>query len=125
MLFQDELDEEVQRSMQGVGSCWQCPAPGLRSTAILSPGSPGVFEMLMSWLFQGFRSRFRSGLCSRVCRSFPAGSEAPSHSVEHGEWSGRQLLQARQQNGTAVPEQGGQLYVRNCTEPGRRDTMHP
>ncbi|KAF4802646.1 Sodium/potassium/calcium exchanger 3 [Turdus rufiventris] len=51
------------------------------------------------------------------CAAGRGGSEALSHSVEHGEWSGRQLLQARQQNGTAVPEQGGQLYVRNCTEP--------
>lgn len=101
------------------------PPPGLRYTALLSPQGPGVLEMLMSWLLQGFRSRLRSGLCSRVCCSFPAGSNALSHSVEHGEWSGRQLLQARQQNGTAVPEQGEQLYVRNCTEPGRRETMHP
>ncbi|XP_032912588.1 sodium/potassium/calcium exchanger 3 isoform X2 [Catharus ustulatus] len=56
----------------------------------------------------------------RSCWQYPlqgSGSDALSHSVEHGEWSGRQLLQARQQNGTAVPEQGEQLYVRNCTEP--------
>lgn len=37
-------------------------------------------------------------------------------------WSGRQLLQAREQNVTDVPEDGGQLYVRNCTEPGRNES---
>ncbi|NXK67655.1 NCKX3 protein, partial [Sylvietta virens] len=49
---------------------------------------------------------------------FPSGYDALSYSVENGDkWSGRQLLQAREQNMTDVPEDGGQLYVRNCTEP--------
>lgn len=28
MLLQDELEEEVQRSTQGMRSCWQCPLQG-------------------------------------------------------------------------------------------------
>ncbi|NXH95730.1 NCKX3 protein, partial [Pachycephala philippinensis] len=49
---------------------------------------------------------------------FPSGYDALSYSVEDSDkWSGRQLLQAREQNVTDVPEDGGQLYVRNCTEP--------
>ncbi|KAJ7413826.1 ras and Rab interactor 2 isoform X1 [Pitangus sulphuratus] len=46
------------------------------------------------------------------------GYDALSYSVEGSDkWSGRQLLQAREQNTTDVPEGGGQPYVRNCTEP--------
>ncbi|NXF11685.1 NCKX3 protein, partial [Smithornis capensis] len=49
---------------------------------------------------------------------FPLGYDALSHSVENSDkWSGRQLLQAREQNVTDVPEDEGQPYVRNCTEP--------
>ncbi|XP_050171723.1 sodium/potassium/calcium exchanger 3 isoform X2 [Myiozetetes cayanensis] len=56
-----------------------------------------------------------------LCPSAPAvsgGYDALSYSVEGSDkWSGRQLLQAREQNTTDVPEGGGQPYVRNCTEP--------
>lgn len=38
-------------------------------------------------------------------------------------WSGRQLLQAHEQNVTDAPDDGGQLYVRNCTEPGRNEKL--
>ncbi|NXB91844.1 NCKX3 protein, partial [Vidua chalybeata] len=49
---------------------------------------------------------------------FPSGYDALSYSVENGDkWSGRQLLQAREKNMTDFPEDGGQLYIRNCTEP--------
>eukprot|EP00076_Gallus_gallus_P009351 XP_004940200.1 sodium/potassium/calcium exchanger 3 isoform X2 [Gallus gallus] len=48
----------------------------------------------------------------------PHGYEALSYSVENdGKWSGRQLLQANEDNTTEGPGDGGKLYVRNCTEP--------
>lgn len=57
-----------------------------------------------------------------VC-SFVLGYDALSFSVEiDDKWSGRQLLQANEDNTTEVPEDGGQLYVRNCTEPGRNES---
>lgn len=96
---------------------------GLRNAAPLNPGDHGIFEMQMFWLLQVFRSRIRSCLSSRICCSFPSGYDALSYSVENSDkWSGRQLLQAREQNVTDVPEDGGQLYVRNCTEPGRNES---
>uniref|UniRef100_H0ZBE9 Solute carrier family 24 member 3 n=1 Tax=Taeniopygia guttata TaxID=59729 RepID=H0ZBE9_TAEGU len=50
--------------------------------------------------------------------TFPSGYDALSYSVGNGDkWSGRQLLQAREKNVTDFPEDGGQLYIRNCTEP--------
>ncbi|XP_063247329.1 ras and Rab interactor 2-like isoform X3 [Prinia subflava] len=52
------------------------------------------------------------------CATGRGGYNALSYSVENGDkWSGRQLLQAHERNVTDVPEDGGQLYVRNCTEP--------
>ncbi|KAK0676961.1 NCKX3 protein, partial [Pygoscelis papua] len=49
---------------------------------------------------------------------FPLGYDALSYSEESNDkWSGRQLLQANEENVTDVPEDGGQPYVRNCTEP--------
>lgn len=55
--------------------------------------------------------------------SFPSGYDALSYSVGNGDkWSGRQLLQAREKNVTDFPEDGGQLYIRNCTEPGRNES---
>ncbi|KAM9562093.1 ras and Rab interactor 2 isoform 2-T2 [Guaruba guarouba] len=46
------------------------------------------------------------------------GYDALSYSVESNDkWSGRQLLQTNGENTTDVPEEGGQPYVRNCTEP--------
>uniref|UniRef100_A0A493TVX6 Uncharacterized protein n=1 Tax=Anas platyrhynchos platyrhynchos TaxID=8840 RepID=A0A493TVX6_ANAPP len=53
---------------------------------------------------------------SRVTQA--RGYDALSFSVEiNDKWSGRQLLQANEDNTTEVPEDGGQVYVRNCTEP--------
>ncbi|XP_050565759.1 sodium/potassium/calcium exchanger 3-like isoform X5 [Cygnus atratus] len=52
------------------------------------------------------------------CAAGRGGYDALSYSVEiDDKWSGRQLLQANEDNTTEVPEDGGQLYVRNCTEP--------
>ncbi|GAB0187827.1 sodium/potassium/calcium exchanger 3 [Grus japonensis] len=51
------------------------------------------------------------------CAAGRGGYDALSYSVESNDkWSGRQLLQANE-NTTDVPEDGGQPYVRNCTEP--------
>ncbi|XP_037989099.1 sodium/potassium/calcium exchanger 3 isoform X2 [Motacilla alba alba] len=52
------------------------------------------------------------------CAARRGGHDALSYPVDNGDkWSGRQLLQAREQNVSDVPEDGGQLYIRNCTEP--------
>ncbi|KAM6280953.1 sodium/potassium/calcium exchanger 3 [Porphyrio hochstetteri] len=51
------------------------------------------------------------------CAAGRGGYDALSYSVESNDkWSGRQLLQASE-NTTDIPEDGGQPYVRNCTEP--------
>jgi len=68
-------------------------------------------------------TRCCSHLVSCIYRSFVLGYEALSYSVENdGKWSGRQLLQANEDNTTEGPGDGGKLYVRNCTEPGRNDS---
>lgn len=96
---------------------------GLRNTALLNPRGRGTFEMQMFWLLQVLRSRTRSCFSSSVYCSFPSGYDALGYSVKTGDkWSGRQLLQAHEQNVTDVPEGGGQVYVRNCTEPGRSES---
>ncbi|KAM7027472.1 sodium/potassium/calcium exchanger 3 isoform 3-T3 [Passerculus sandwichensis] len=69
----------------------------------------------------------RCALCSLAllplllagCAAGRGGYDALSYSVGDGDkWSGRQLLQAREQNVSDAPEDGGQqLYIRNCTEP--------
>ncbi|XP_056213657.1 ras and Rab interactor 2-like isoform X3 [Falco biarmicus] len=52
------------------------------------------------------------------CAAGRGGYDALNYSVESNDkWSGRQLLQANEENATDVPEDGGQPYVRNCTEP--------
>ncbi|KAM6083684.1 sodium/potassium/calcium exchanger 3 isoform 1-T1 [Theristicus caerulescens] len=52
------------------------------------------------------------------CAAGRGGYDALSYSEESNDkWSGRQLLQANEENTTDVPEDGGQPYVRNCTEP--------
>ncbi|XP_064365950.1 sodium/potassium/calcium exchanger 3 isoform X2 [Dromaius novaehollandiae] len=52
------------------------------------------------------------------CAAGRGGYDALSYSVENNDkWSGRGLLQADEENTTEVPEDGGQPYVRNCTEP--------
>lgn len=96
---------------------------GLRNTVLLNSRGRGIFEMQMFWLLQVFRRGMRSCLSSCIYCSFPSGYDALSYSVENGDkWSERKLLQAHEQNMTDVPEDGGQLYVRNCTEPGRNES---
>ncbi|KAM6207802.1 sodium/potassium/calcium exchanger 3 isoform 2-T2 [Sarcoramphus papa] len=93
---------------------------GISNTTVSNPRDTG-FEMQMFWLLQAFRDRIRSCFsCAGSCIycSFPLGYDALSYSVESNDkWSGRQLLQASEENTTDVPEDGGQPYVRNCTEP--------
>lgn len=97
---------------------------GLRNTALLNPMGCRIFEMKMFRLLQVFRRGIRNCLSSCIYCSFPSGYDALRYSVENGDkWSGRQLLQTREQNVTDVPEDGEQLYVRNCTEPGRNEKL--
>lgn len=97
---------------------------GIRNTTVSNLTDTG-YEIQMIWLLQAFRNRIGSCLCcavSCICCSFPLGYDALSFSVESNDkWSGRQLLQANE-NTTDVPEDGGQPYVRNCTEPGRNES---
>ncbi|XP_064301570.1 sodium/potassium/calcium exchanger 3 isoform X7 [Phalacrocorax carbo] len=52
------------------------------------------------------------------CAAGRGGYDALSYPEESNDkWSGRQLLQANEGNTTDIPEDGGQPYVRNCTEP--------
>lgn len=98
---------------------------GIRNAPVSNPRDTG-FEMQMFCLLQAFRNRSRSCLfCAVLCIycSFPLGYDALSYSVESNDkWSGRQLLQANEENTTDIPEGGGQPYVRNCTEPGRNES---
>jgi len=94
---------------------------GIRNVAVSNPRDTG-FEMQM---LEVFGNRIRSCLSSAVsciyC-PFALGYDALSYSVESSDnWSGRQLLQANEENTTDVPEDGGQAYIRNCTEPGRNE----
>ncbi|KAJ7426058.1 hypothetical protein WISP_19352 [Willisornis vidua] len=55
-----------------------------------------------------------------------SGSAALSRSVERSaSWGGRRLLQAQEQNVTRGPGDGGQPYVRNCTEPDVSQVPEP
>lgn len=98
---------------------------GIRNTAVSNPRG-AAFEMHVFWLLQAFRSRIGSCLAcavSWIYCPFPSGYDALSYSVQSNDnWSGRQLLQANEENTTDVPEDGGKPNVRNCTEPGRNES---
>lgn len=124
MLSWDELQELWRNAhgSRGMGSCWQCPIPvGLEILPFQTRGGVGLLKCKCSGCFR----MIRSCLSSCIHCSFPAGYDALSYPVGDGDkWSGRELLQAREQNnGSDVPEDGGQqLYIRNCTEPGRSES---